>query len=188
MKKAALVVSFQSFLRWPRDPKQWLLKTRQHSADAGLIHTRYKIPNGSCFEWKTYDGYVIRIFQMEFYYTYFNAYIVLPDDFFLYQDYSSRWTRHTDFGDAVRAVLPDFRSYWDLCFLDWKGLISEHTCNGPLDIYHKAFEMVNEWRQREHAWKVREKQRQTRLIYQELMSKSLHPQRVAAWVMAGMEL
>lgn len=186
MKGAALVVAFQSFLRCPRDPKQWIFEFI--TGAEGAVFTRKKIPNGECFEWKTDDGYLIRIFQMDFYYTYFNACIIHPVDFFLYPYYSSLWKRHADFEIATRTILPEIRSYWDLYFLSWKGQTNEHTCKGPLEICHKAFELVEEWRQREQAWKFREKQKQTRIIFQELMSKSLHPKRVAAWVMAGMEL
>jgi len=155
------------------------------------------------FRISTHDGYRIQIMKMNMSHIWpvcwFNGYFTIPSWKFVLCDLVERSPNYEDvqqiLGNVVELTYGSGLTFgWDhghshdLNFYHPPSNQNDRLISGPVQVLEEALQCIEHLRKYEQKILLQKKKNMTCTIYQELMEKTLHPNRVQQWVMAGMDI
>ena len=174
-----------------KDPKYWDVKLQ-----GGEITINTTTEN-LCIETK--DGYQITMKPMSGYQGFINGYVKIPSHTHLMD-----WVRENPSYDEMNyyAALPvemtffslsertfgwDHMHYYDADLFKCESEQPDKKISGPVQVLDEARQVIAEFRAKDDEIKMEIRRAELDTISEELMMKSCHPRRIAAWTTQGFD-
>ena len=175
-----------------KDPKYWDVKLQDGEV---TINTTTE---NLCIETK--DGYQITMKPMSGYQAFINGYVKIPSHTHLmewvrenpsYDDmnyYAALPVELTYFSLSERTFGWDHMHYYDADLYKSESTQLDKKISGPVQVLEEARQVIAEFRAKDGEIKMAIKHAEVDTIREELMMKTCHPRRIAAWAIQEFDL